>query len=102
VTADSDFYELATTIGPPPKVACLRRWTHPTRDGRSYCDRMLSGSRNLPRSYQGPCKRLVAKGIDSSFIAPRTGHFLQVAPIESAPARMLFPSWEDLGPRHSR
>ena len=33
VTADSDFYELATTIGPPPKVVWLRRWTHPTRDG---------------------------------------------------------------------
>jgi predicted nuclease of predicted toxin-antitoxin system len=33
VTADSDFYELATTIGPPPKVVWLRRWKHPTRDG---------------------------------------------------------------------
>ena len=32
VTTDSDFYELATTIGPPPKVVWLRRWTHPTRD----------------------------------------------------------------------
>jgi predicted nuclease of predicted toxin-antitoxin system len=32
VSADSDFYELATTIGPPPKVVWLRRWTHPTRD----------------------------------------------------------------------
>jgi predicted nuclease of predicted toxin-antitoxin system len=32
VTTDSDFYELATTIGPPPKVIWLRRWTHPTRD----------------------------------------------------------------------
>jgi predicted nuclease of predicted toxin-antitoxin system len=32
VSADSDFYELATTIGPPPKVIWLRRWTHPTRD----------------------------------------------------------------------
>lgn len=32
VTTDSDFYELATTVGPPPKVVWLRRWTHPTRD----------------------------------------------------------------------
>ena len=32
VTADADFYELATTIGPPPEVVWLRRWTHPTRD----------------------------------------------------------------------
>ena len=32
VTTDSDFYELATTIGPPPKVVWLRRWRHPTRD----------------------------------------------------------------------
>jgi predicted nuclease of predicted toxin-antitoxin system len=32
VSTDSDFYELATTIGPPPKVVWLRRWTHPTRD----------------------------------------------------------------------
>ena len=32
VSADSDFYELATTIGPPPKVVWLRSWTHPTRD----------------------------------------------------------------------
>ena len=32
VTTDSDFYGLAITIGPPPKVVWLRRWTHPTRD----------------------------------------------------------------------
>jgi len=32
VSTDSDFYELATTIGPPPKVVWFRRWTHPTRD----------------------------------------------------------------------
>jgi predicted nuclease of predicted toxin-antitoxin system len=32
VSTDSDFYELATTLGPPPKVIWLRRWTHPTRD----------------------------------------------------------------------
>jgi predicted nuclease of predicted toxin-antitoxin system len=32
VTTDADFYELATTIGPPPKIVWLRQWTHPTRD----------------------------------------------------------------------
>jgi predicted nuclease of predicted toxin-antitoxin system len=32
VSTDADFYVLATTIGPPPKVVWLRRWTHPTRD----------------------------------------------------------------------
>jgi predicted nuclease of predicted toxin-antitoxin system len=32
VSTDSDLYELATTIGPPPKVVWLRRWAHPTRD----------------------------------------------------------------------
>ena len=32
VSTDSDFFELATAIGPPPKVVWLRRWTHPTRD----------------------------------------------------------------------
>jgi predicted nuclease of predicted toxin-antitoxin system len=32
VSTDSDFYELATTIGPPPKVIWLRQWTHPTSD----------------------------------------------------------------------
>lgn len=32
VTADSDYFELATRLGPPPKVVWLRRWVHPTRD----------------------------------------------------------------------
>jgi predicted nuclease of predicted toxin-antitoxin system len=32
VSTDSDFYELATMLGPPPKVVWLRRWFHPTRD----------------------------------------------------------------------
>ena len=32
VSTDSDFYALATALGPPPKVVWLRRWTHPTRD----------------------------------------------------------------------
>lgn len=32
VSTDADFYELATTLGPPPKVIWLRRWRHPTKD----------------------------------------------------------------------
>lgn len=32
VSTDLDFYDLATTVGPPPKVVWLRRWTHPTAD----------------------------------------------------------------------
>ena len=39
VSTDADFYELATTIGPPPKVVWLRRWTHPTRDAESILRR---------------------------------------------------------------
>lgn len=39
VSADSDFYELATTVGPPPKVVWLRRWTHPTRDAEELLRR---------------------------------------------------------------
>jgi predicted nuclease of predicted toxin-antitoxin system len=30
VTADADFYELATTLGPPPKVIWLRGCNYPT------------------------------------------------------------------------
>lgn len=39
VSADSDFYELATTVGPPPKVVWLRSWTHPTRDAEQLLRR---------------------------------------------------------------
>jgi predicted nuclease of predicted toxin-antitoxin system len=39
VTTDSDFYEFATTIGPPPKVVWLRCWTHPTRDAEQLLRR---------------------------------------------------------------
>ena len=48
VSTDSDFYELATTIGPPPKVVWLRRWTHPTRD----TERVLAATRFASRSSQ--------------------------------------------------
>ena len=30
VTADADFYEVATTLGPPPKVIWLRGCDYPT------------------------------------------------------------------------
>jgi uncharacterized protein (DUF433 family) len=46
VSADSDFYELATTIGPPPKLVWLRRWTHPTRTPSKCCGARPSGSPN--------------------------------------------------------
>ncbi|HWF11710.1 MAG TPA: DUF5615 family PIN-like protein [Bryobacteraceae bacterium] len=39
VSTDADFYELATTIGPPPKVLWLRRWRHPTRDAEEVLRR---------------------------------------------------------------
>jgi predicted nuclease of predicted toxin-antitoxin system len=39
VSTDSDFYELATTLGPPPKVVWLRRWAHPTRDAEQVLRR---------------------------------------------------------------
>ena len=32
VTTDSDFFDLVTTHGPPPKVIWLREWSHRTRD----------------------------------------------------------------------
>lgn len=51
VTADSDFYELSTSFGPPPKVVWLRGWDYPTaaaeeldpEPGDSYI-RISSGS----------------------------------------------------------
>lgn len=39
VSTDSDFYELATTVGPPPKVVWLRSWAHPTRDAEAVLRR---------------------------------------------------------------
>ncbi len=39
LTADADFFELVTTLGPPPKVLWLRRWTHPTRDAEGVLRR---------------------------------------------------------------
>lgn len=39
VSTDSDFYELATSMGPPPKVVWLRRWTHPTKDAEQLLRR---------------------------------------------------------------
>ena len=63
---------------------------------------LLQRGSPLAEGHQGSCKRFIAKGIYSSSIAASTGPFLQVAPIESAAARMFFPLCEDLGPRHLR
>ncbi len=49
VSADADFYELATTLGPPPKVLWLRRWTLPTRDAEEVLRVRPSESRNSRR-----------------------------------------------------
>ncbi|MGD0480520.1 MAG: DUF5615 family PIN-like protein [Terracidiphilus sp.] len=37
VTADADFYELATTVGPPPKVIWLRGCNDPT----ALCEELI-------------------------------------------------------------
>ena len=39
VTADADFYELATTYGPPPKVIWLRGCDYPT----AVAERLIRG-----------------------------------------------------------
>ena len=39
VTADADFYEMATTLGPPPKVIWLRGCDYPTAEA----ERLLRG-----------------------------------------------------------
>src|SRR5439155_14116094 len=39
VSADADFFDLATCAGPPPKVIWLRRWIHPTRDAEAVLRR---------------------------------------------------------------
>src|ERR1039458_9519439 len=50
-----------------------------------------SAERNSSRGEPSTsCKSFIAKGTDSSSIAGRIGHFLQVAPIESAAARIIF------------
>jgi predicted nuclease of predicted toxin-antitoxin system len=35
VSADSDFFERATTLGPPPKVVWLRDWRYSTREAEA-------------------------------------------------------------------
>lgn len=39
VTTDSDFYDLVTAYGPPPKVIWLRQWIHPTKDAEALLRR---------------------------------------------------------------
>src|ERR1022692_822352 len=57
----------------------------------------------LAESHQPSCRSLIAKGTDSSSIAGRVGHVLQVAPIESAATRVFFhcariPLWRLIRP----
>ena len=48
VTADSDFYELSTTFGPPPKVIWLRGCDYPAAvaEGRSQAIRIAEFLQN--------------------------------------------------------
>jgi predicted nuclease of predicted toxin-antitoxin system len=39
ISADIDFYEMATTLGPPPKVIWLRRCDYPT----AMAERLIRG-----------------------------------------------------------
>lgn len=39
LTADADFFDLATAMGPPPKVLWLRRWSYRTHDGEDVLRR---------------------------------------------------------------
>ena len=50
VSTGSDFCELATTIGPPPKVLWLRRWTPPTRDAERVLGREAIRITEFPHS----------------------------------------------------
>ena len=47
VTADADFYELATAFGPPPKVIWLRRCDYPSAVAERLIRRMQSESRSF-------------------------------------------------------
>jgi len=39
VSADADFFELATSLGPPPKVVWLRRWARGTAEAEALMRR---------------------------------------------------------------
>ena len=39
ISTDVDFYNLAMTLGPPPKIVWLRRRTHPTADAERVLHR---------------------------------------------------------------
>ena len=66
--------------------------------GHGCCGRVILWSSDSPlqrgiplaESHQPSCKSLIAKGTDTSSTAGRIGHLLQVAPIESAAARIFF------------
>jgi predicted nuclease of predicted toxin-antitoxin system len=38
-TTDSDFFEFATTLGPPPKAIWLKKWRHPAKDAEAILRR---------------------------------------------------------------
>ena len=67
--------------------------------GHGHCGRDILWSSGGPaqrgtplaENHQSSLKSFIAKGIVTSSIAARAGHLLQVAPIESAAARILFP-----------
>src|ERR1017187_2817549 len=76
--------------------------------GHGHRGRDILGSNGSPlqrgiphaKSHQPSCKSLIAKGTDTSSIAGRIGHRLQVAPIESAAARIIF-LWSMISARGS-
>lgn len=39
VTTDSDFFDLVTALGPPPKIIWLRNWSRSTREAESLLRR---------------------------------------------------------------
>lgn len=55
LTADADFFELATTLGPPPKIIWVRRWIHPTRDAESVLRREQFESLSLRATRSWVC-----------------------------------------------
>ncbi|MGB6943119.1 MAG: DUF5615 family PIN-like protein [Bryobacteraceae bacterium] len=55
LTADADFFELTTTLGPPPKVLWLRRWDHPTRDAGLWRGEVQYGLLSLKATRNWAC-----------------------------------------------
>lgn len=56
VTADADFYELATAFGPPPKVIWLRGYDYPT----AVAEHLIRGQAvRLAEFFDGPAAVLI-------------------------------------------